>query len=127
MTNNPSAIIEQTRDIDRWTGRVLRLGVWTSAALMTAGLLLAAIYSYRVELPTSAPTLPDIVKRLYSSTFDPITLMFAGLLVLMFTPILRVITALVGFAAERDRAFVVVSSIVLFLLAGEIGYSLMIR
>jgi uncharacterized membrane protein len=53
--------------------------------------------------------------------------MFAGLVFLMFTPILRVITAVVGFGVERDWRFVFVSTVVLFLLAGEIVYSIFIK
>ena len=54
-------------------------------------------------------------------------MMFAGLVFLMFTPILRVITAVIGFCAEHDWRFVFVSSIVLFLLVGEIVYSIFIK
>jgi uncharacterized membrane protein len=45
----------------------------------------------------------------------------------MFTPILRVITAIFGFAVERDWRFVAVSSIVLLMLAGEIIYSVFLK
>jgi uncharacterized membrane protein len=45
----------------------------------------------------------------------------------MFTPILRVITAVYGFAMERDWRFVVVSSVVFILLAGEIMYSIFLK
>jgi uncharacterized membrane protein len=65
--------------------------------------------------------------RMFSGSFDPVTLMFAGLVFLMFTPILRVITAVIGFGVERDWRFVFVSSIVLFLLSGEIVYSIFIK
>jgi uncharacterized membrane protein len=65
--------------------------------------------------------------RMLSGSFDPVTLMFAGLVFLMFTPILRVITAVVGFGVERDWRFVFVSTVVLFLLAGEIVYSIFIK
>jgi uncharacterized membrane protein len=68
-----------------------------------------------------------VAKHLFSSRFDPVILMFAGLLMLMFTPILRVITAVYGFAMERDWRFVVVSSVVFILLAGEIMYSILLK
>jgi uncharacterized membrane protein len=73
------------------------------------------------------PLLGNLVERMFSFTFDPVTLMFTGLVVLMFTPILRVITAVFGFAAERDWRFVIVSSVVLFMLVGEIVYSVFMR
>jgi uncharacterized membrane protein len=114
-------------DAERWTSRVLQIGVWVSASLMIAGLLIAAIYPSTIVAFTTNPTLSNLVMRMLSGSFDPVTLMFAGLVFLMFTPILRVITAVVGFGVERDWRFVFFSSVVLILLAGEIVYSIFIK
>jgi uncharacterized membrane protein len=114
-------------DAERWTGRVLRIGVWVSASFMIAGLLIAAIYPSTIVAFSGDPTLCNLMIRIISGSFDPVTLLFAGLVFLMFTPILRVITAVVGFGMERDWRFVFVSSIVLLLLAGEIVYSIFIK
>jgi uncharacterized membrane protein len=114
-------------DTERWTSRVLRIGVWVSASFMIAGLLIAAIYPSTIVAFSSNPTLSNLVMQMLSGSFDPVTLMLVGLVFLMFTPILRVITADFGFAMERDWRFVVVSSIVLLLLAGEIIYSLFLK
>jgi uncharacterized membrane protein len=114
-------------DAERWTGRVLRIGVWVSASLMIAGLLIGAVYPSTIVAFSSNPTLGNLVMRMLSGSFDPVTLMFAGLVFLMFTPILRVITAIVGFGLERDWRFVFVSSVVLLLLVGEIVYSIFIK
>ncbi len=120
-------IIQKDNTVDRWTSRVLRIGVWTSAVLMVTALGLAAFRGFAIDLPARPLTLPDLLQRLLSSSLDPVTLGFTGLVVLMVTPILRVITALVGFASERDRTFVLVSGSVLLLLAGEVAYSLFIK
>jgi uncharacterized membrane protein len=109
---------------ERWTSRILRMGVWVSASLMAAGLLLAAMIPSSIIAPASNPSLGDLAGRMFSGSFDPVTLMFTGLVCLMFTPILRVITAVFGFAAERDWRFVFVSLIVFLMLAGEIVYSI---
>jgi uncharacterized membrane protein len=112
---------------ERWTSRILRLGVWVSASLMVMGLFLAAMSpSATVPLSTN-PSLGNLAERMCSITFDPVTLMFTGLVMLMFTPVLRVITAVFGFAVERDWRFVIVSSVVLCMLAGEIVYSVFMR
>jgi uncharacterized membrane protein len=113
--------------VERWTSRVLRLGVWVSASLMIFGLLFAAISPAPIDPLSTNPSLGMVAKHLFSSRFDPVILMFAGLLMLMFTPILRVITAVYGFAMERDWRFVVVSSVVFILLAGEIMYSILLK
>jgi uncharacterized membrane protein len=113
-------------DAERWTSRVLRLGVWVSASLMIFGLLLATMYPSSIVPLSINPSLGNLAERMLSDTFDPLTLMFTGLVVLMLTPVLRVITAVFGFAIERDWRFVVVSSVVLFLLVSEIVYSLFV-
>jgi uncharacterized membrane protein len=114
-------------DTERWTGRVLRIGVWVSASFMIAGLLIAATCPSTIVAFSSNPTLGSLVMRMLSGSFDPVTLMFSGLVFLMFTPIIRVITAVVGFGVERDWRFVFVSAVVLLLLAGEIVYSIFIK
>ncbi|MGD1044565.1 MAG: DUF1634 domain-containing protein [Bacteroidota bacterium] len=112
---------------ERWTSRILRLGVWISASLMIFGLLIATISPSSIVTLSTNPSLSNLVMRMLSGSFDPVTLMLAGLVFLMFTPILRVITAIFGFAMERDWRFVIVSSIVLLLLAGEIMYSIILK
>jgi uncharacterized membrane protein len=94
---------------------------------MIFGLLFAAISPAPVDPLSTNPSLDMVAEHLFSSRFDPVILMFAGLLMLIFTPILRVITAVYGFAMERDWRFVVVSSVVFILLAGEIMYSIFLK
>ena len=50
--------------------------------------------------------------------------MYAGLVLLMLTTVLRVLTSVVGFSVERDRRFVVVSLVVLGMLLAEFFFSL---
>jgi uncharacterized membrane protein len=112
---------------ERWAANVLKLGVGVSAALMIGGLIIAAVWPSSVIPFSVNPPLADLFIRIFSGNFDPVTLMFTGLVLLMFTPVLRVITTIFGFAIEKDRRFVFVSSVVLFMLAGEIIYSLFIK
>ena len=114
-------------DVERWTSWILRIGVWVSAGFMIAGLLIATIYPSTIVAFSSNPTLGNLARQLLSGSFDPVTLMLAGLVFLMFTPILRVITAVFGFAMERDWRFVIVACIVLLLLTGEIMYSIILK
>jgi uncharacterized membrane protein len=53
--------------------------------------------------------------------------MFTGLVLLMFTPVLRVVTAVVAFASEHDWRFVAVSATVFLLLCAEIIYSILLK
>jgi len=127
MPDSISISNDGRHDAERWTGRVLRIGVWVSASFMVTGLLIGAMYPSTIVAFCSNPTLGNLMMRMISGSFDPVTLMFAGLVFLMFTPILRVITAIVGFGMERDWRFVFVSSVVLLLLVSEIVYSIFIK
>ncbi len=49
----------------------------------------------------------------------------AGVILLISTPFLRVLFAIVGFSRERDRTFVIVSLMVFLMLLGELAYVLM--
>jgi uncharacterized membrane protein len=94
---------------------------------MIAGLFLAAVFPSTIIVSSSNPTLGDLLWRLLDGSFDPATLMFAGLVFLMLTPVLRVVTAIFGFLMERDWRFVFVSCVVLLLLTCEIVYSIFIK
>ncbi len=117
---------ESNRRIEVWTGRVLRLGVWISAILMISGLVLSTANPVP-ESDGQTPAMPEIASHMLSGSFDPATLMETGLLLLMFTPILRVITTLAGFTYERDWRFAAMAAAVLFMLAAEIVYSLFLK
>lgn len=110
--------------VERWIGWSLRLGVWGSAALMVLGLALAWVSPGSLHLPGENPRPADILRSLFSGSLDPVMLMFAGLLFLMLTPFLRVLTAAVGFAAEKDKTFVLMALLVFALLLGELIFSL---
>jgi uncharacterized membrane protein len=106
------------RVVEHWVGRVLRLGVWSSASLMIAGILMAWFTVGSIQPPSENPSPGEVLRNLFAGSFDPVTLIFAGLLVLMLTPFIRVLTAAVGFAAEKDGPFVAVALVVFAMLLG---------
>lgn len=110
--------------VERWIGWTLRVGVWASATLMVLGLGLAWFSAGTLRLPSENPRPIAVLHSLLSGSLDPVMVMFAGLLLLMLTPFLRVLTAAVGFAAEKDRTFVVVALIVFAMLLAELIFSL---
>lgn len=109
---------------ERWIGFTLRIGVWGSASLMVLGLVLAWFSSGALRLPSENPRPADVFHSLVSGSLDPVMVMFAGLLFLMLTPFLRVLTAVVGFAIEKDRTFVLVALVVFTMLLAELVLSL---
>ena len=110
--------------VERWVGWVLRLGVWASGGLMVAGLLVAWLSAGSLQVPRENPSPGEVLRKLFAGSIDAVTLIFAGLLLLMLTPFVRVLTAAVGFAAEKDKPFVVVALVVFAMLVGELVFSL---
>ena len=110
--------------VDRWASCVLRIGVWSSALLMGIGLILAAVNSSQAS---SNLSLSEIAIEIKAFHFPPHVIILSGLIVLMFTPILRVAVAVIGFMREKDRRFVVVALVVLVMLISEIVYSVFIK
>jgi uncharacterized membrane protein len=110
------------RRLETTMGNLLRVGVLTAAGIVTIGALiyLAQRYadpvhfrSFQLESP-DLRTVPGIVKL--AARLDSAGLIQLGLLLLIATPVARVVFAVIGFALERDRLYVVVSVIVLAVL-----------
>ena len=113
-----------SRLVERWTGLVLRLGVWGSALLIVLGLLTSWVLPPESSASTEIPSISTVLGEISSGSFGGATLMFAGLILLMLTPFLRVLIALTAFAAERDWKFAGISLVVFILLVGELVFSL---
>jgi uncharacterized membrane protein len=85
-------------DLERTLGRVLTIGTRASTVALALGLAAAFL------APTHAATR---------------WLLTAGLLVLLLTPVARVVTSVVGYLSERDWQFAFYTGIVLALLIGS--------
>lgn len=103
-------------------GNLLRAGVLLSAAIVFIGgaLYLAQDDGKAVSYKTFAAGGPDtrtlsgIVES--AARLNPTGLIALGLVLLIATPIARVVFAIIGFSLERDRLYAVVSLIVLAVL-----------
>ena len=115
--------------LEKLIGQLLRTGVLLAAAVVLCGGILYLIQhqSRRVDYKTFSPgteelrTLPGIVK--IAGRLDSEGLIQFGLLVLIATPIARVIMAAVGFQLQKDYVYVVVSLIVLAVLLFSLMYA----
>jgi uncharacterized membrane protein len=106
--------------------RLLRAGVVISLATLAAGLLLmfihhpgylrSAVDLQRLTSPGAAfpRTLREVADGLLAMRGQAVVVV--GLLLLIATPIMRVAVSIAGFVLQRDRAFVVITSVVLALL-----------
>jgi len=89
--------------LERTIGRVLLTGAVASAVLLAAGL------AWKFAAPASPVS--DL-------------LLSAGLIVLMATPVARVVVSVVEFAMARDWLFTAITSAVLVVLLGSLLYAL---
>jgi uncharacterized membrane protein len=108
-------------------GRLLRYGVVISAAVVIIGvarLVAASGYSETSSLLVYNPkVIPhgnfDVsVGGFFHglSVFDPVSLIELGVLLLIATPVTRVLISVFLFAAEGDRKYVAITAVVLSLL-----------
>lgn len=95
--------------------RVLQIGVTLSSIIIGLGVLLSLLHPGSQQMNAQFPfTSTQIVLGLL--TLQPGAIIFLGLIILMATPVIRVLISIVSFACEHDRTFVVISSIVLMIL-----------
>jgi uncharacterized membrane protein len=108
--------------IDRALGNLLRLGVLSATAIVVAG---AAVYLARHGLdtpnygvfrgePEDLRSVAGIVRT--AARGSGRGLVQLGLLALVATPVARVVFSVGAFLVQRDRAFVVITLVVLSLL-----------
>jgi uncharacterized membrane protein len=103
-------------------GIMLRTGVLLAAAIVLFGGIIYLVHShgprpdyahFHAE-PLQLITLSGILHGV--AALNPESIIMLGLLVLIATPVARVVMCVVGFLFERDHLYVAVSSIVLAIL-----------
>jgi uncharacterized membrane protein len=109
--------------LDQIIGNLLRVGVGTAAAVVASG---GVWYLLRTghSRPAYHSFHPDM-RGLHSLGSLPLpqAIIMIGLLILIATPVARVVFSLFAFALERDRAYVVITLIVLVVLLYSLGTS----
>ena len=103
---------KERRDLNEVVHGVLIIGLIISTALMLIGVGLALFYQR--DLPTAVPDIGDVVGRVLA--LRPSGFLALGLLVLIATPILRVVGSIGAFVYERDWRFAGVTTLVLVVL-----------
>jgi uncharacterized membrane protein len=108
------------KQLDAAIANMLRWGVTVAATVVFFGGILslrnltAATPDYTHFQPATIPTLSGLLHGI--AHFDPATIIQLGLLLLIATPVLRVIFCVVGFALQRDKLYVAISTTVLLIL-----------
>ncbi len=112
--------------VEQWIGNLLRAGVLTAAAVVFVGAILfleqhggePADYSKFRGEPSDLRIVGDIVAG--ALTMDGREVIQLGILLLIATPVARVILAAGAFALERDRLYVVLTLVVLGVLLASL-------
>jgi uncharacterized membrane protein len=110
-------------EIEQLLGNLLRIGVWTAALVVAVGALV-----YLAQHGDEAPRYrvfrgePETLREVTRIVPDAFAwqgegIIQLGLLLLIATPVLRVIFAAIFFCLQRDYLYVAVSVMVLALLA----------
>jgi uncharacterized membrane protein len=122
VTESPERSATRTEDA---VCRILRVGVSVSLVLVLTGSILSFMQGGYAPLPGkvgrltgAAGAFPRTAAWLLGGLRNGSgqAIIVAGLLVLISTPILRVAVSIYTFARERDRAYVLITALVLSLL-----------
>jgi uncharacterized membrane protein len=101
--------------VNRYVSLILKLGTYSSVLILLLGFLLLIFFpSVKEAKPFSFPKLISGFLNL-----NPYAFINLGALILIFTPVLRVIVAIISFSLEKDKKYVWVSTGVLLILIGN--------
>ena len=116
LTEN-QAPSKHKKDYSALIGWILRGGATLSAAIVLIGMLLLLLHPGDLS-GTSLQVFPRTVDQVWTGllALQPQSVITAGLMLLLATPVMTVTAAAVAFALERDRRYVVISLVVLAIL-----------
>jgi len=100
---------------------VLRYGSILSAVVMALGLALAL---WRRQAMPRSGTLSAAALLNNARHLDPAALTELGILLLLLTPVFRVVVAVVSFALERDTKYLLISFGVFLVVLGSIIFAI---
>jgi len=107
----------QRKDIvNYYISLILKLGIYSSVAVLLLGFVLLLLS------PSITEAKPFTFSELLSQLFklNPYAFINLGGLILILTPILRVIVAIISFSLEKDKRYIWISTGVLLILIGSI-------
>ena len=106
--------------LNSWVSLGFKLGVMISLALVIVGLILTAIAGAKDNQPVGP--LSDLPQELLE--LNPMAIITLGILVLLVTPIMQVVVALVTFSIDRDKLFLGICITLLCVLALSLALAL---
>lgn len=110
-------------DLNRSVGNLLRLGVILSVTTSIIGFVKLFTEGFKMPRKYTMLNMGTSSEKVWSHFWETLckgegmAIIQLGILMLIFTPLMRIIFALIGYLKEKDYVYVVISSIVLAIMA----------
>jgi uncharacterized membrane protein len=126
MKNIISTHLIQDRDVEKIVGKLLRFGVITASLVVLLGGILFLVQNGTQGRPdyhifkgekNDFITFDGIFMGLF--TLKPMAIIQFGVLLLIITPIMRIVFSLFAFILEMDKLYVIITLIVLAVILGS--------
>lgn len=109
-------------DLNRSVGNLLRLGVILSVITSLVGFIKLFTEGFKMPRKYNLLNMGDSSEKVWSSFWDTLckgegmAIIQLGILLLILTPLVRIVFALIGYLKEKDYIYVTVSIIVLTIM-----------
>ena len=117
--------MQDTSKIEKRISIAMRIGVGVSSAIMLLGFVLLLVNYQDNFAGFTNPSIVDVFTGLLS--FNPYSIMLLGILLLILTPVLRIITCIILFAKQKDKLYTAITILVLIILAISFAVGYFIR
>ncbi|MCD0477657.1 MULTISPECIES: DUF1634 domain-containing protein [Chryseobacterium] len=110
-------------DLNRSVGNLLRLGVILSVITSLIGFVKLFMEGFEMPRKYKLLDMGTSSDKVWSHFWETLckgegmAIIQLGILMLIFTPLMRIIFALIGYLKEKDYVYVIISSIVLAIMA----------
>ncbi|ROI00326.1 DUF1634 domain-containing protein [Chryseobacterium daecheongense] len=110
-------------DLNRSVGNLLRLGVILSVITSLIGFIKLFLEGFKMPKNYSAFDIGTSSEKVWGHFWNSLckgegmAIIQLGILLLIFTPLMRIVFALIGYLKEKDYKYVLISSIVLVIMA----------
>jgi len=110
-------------DLNRSVGNLLRLGVILSVITSLVGFVKLFLEGFKMPEKYSSLAVGSSSEKVWGQFWNSlckgegVAIIQLGILLLIFTPLMRIIFALIGYLKEKDYVYVIISSIVLAIMA----------
>lgn len=110
-------------DLNRSVGNLLRLGVLLSVTISLVGFIKLFFEGFEMPKKYTSLDVGSSSEKVWGHFWhslgagEGMAIIQLGILILIVTPIMRIVFALIGYLKEKDYVYVVISSIVLAIMA----------